>query len=151
MMLKRILFYTFLLSLLLSLQVQGSAQQGSYSLSSCEPAVLQIFSPHTWSNSGSWNLEDILSVPPGAQVTWVRLEWEVLSGGGYGGMEVALSNEEEQKEIFFWSNSSTQTFEGACFHQEWEVRFRVSYWEKRGQPLQMTVKKLNIGWEIPAE
>jgi|GEM_PF-1473309 len=136
----------------------ASPKQGTISLDYLEPSVLQVYRPHVWSSTGKWDLRELKSIPDDAVVTFIRIEWEVLTAGGFGGMEVALGYQIEENEeneenvkfhIFLLNKSSTEKFEGISPRQKWEVGFRVSYWERRGIPLQLTINRLVIGWKVP--
>ncbi len=150
------IFFGIILVLIVSGGVFGSDQHGTLTLHQPEPAILQVFHPNTWSYRATWDLKDKKSIPCDAVVTFVRMEWEVLTQGGIGGLVVGLNTrveeeEEKQEHLFFLNKSSTEKFSGVDPKQIWEVRFRVSYWERKGLPLQLTVKRLVIGWEVPGD
>ncbi len=122
---------------------------------------MQVTHPNIWSYPAKWDLQDLDSIPPEAVVTFIRLEWEVLTSGGVAGLQVVLGKEQEESEkedeeknhehVFWLNNSSSDSFAGLDPAQTREVRFRASYWEKRGLPLQITIKRMVIGWEVAGE
>lgn len=157
-MLKKLAGLFLIIIILTGGQALGSAQQGTITLWEPEPAVLQVAHPNVWSYPAKWDLENLDNIPPEAGVTFIRLEWEVLTSGGVAGLQVILGKgqkgsekegeEQKPEHVFLLKNSSTDSFAGLDPAQTWEVRFRASYWERRGLPLQLAIKRLVIGWEV---
>jgi len=127
-----------------------AATTGSYNAGRAEPSTLEIYYADNWSAIGHWQLARI---PAGAQITTVKVKWELFSAlpsQNYRGLELVLFN--QAKKVKLQKNSSgnyvvTNKFSGQPLTNNWRLKYKVDYLQPEGNYLGL-IPKLIINYRI---
>lgn len=129
------------------------AKEGSHNVGRPDPVLLQIHEARSWSSVSVWDLRERDSIPSGALIRFIELEWDIMPAQGWGGVQFMLQSETKEETVFISGSSQEPIYDfaGEPVSQLWSLQFRVLHWSYKGQPLFAAPQNFTLYWQIPED